>query len=175
LSRELARAKERYASAALTAYREAALNLQPVFGVPILLSGWSRRVEEAYNNQWPEMRHPDAGWDWHEIFRRHKDPDRFPIVMWGPNDRLCGLSLVLTTGRAVEVRFLEGDPRSDCPLKGRRIPIALEAAACYGQGLGKTEIRVHPVNDALEDIYIRCYGFIKESPRGEKPFFRRAI
>ena len=36
-------------------------------------------------------------------------PDRFPIVMWGPNDRLCGLSLVLTSGRAVEVRFRESN------------------------------------------------------------------
>jgi hypothetical protein len=175
LSRELARAKKRYASAALTAHREAALILQPVFHVPILLSGWSRKAEEAYTDQWPSKRHPDASWDWHKIFWRHKDPDRFPIVIWGPDDRLCGLSLALTKGQAIEVRFLEGDFRPGCPLKGRRIAIALEAATRYGQGLGKTEIRVQPVNASLEDIYIRYYGFTKELPKGEKPFFRRAI
>jgi hypothetical protein len=175
LSRELARAKERYSAAAFEAYRSAALTLQPEFGLHLAITSWTNKAEDAYRSQWPKDRHPDAGWSWDEIFRRHRDPDRLPIVIWGPSDRLCGLGLALTAGRVINLRFLEGDPRSDCPLKGRRIAIALEATAVYGQALGKGEITIDPVNADLENLYIDTYGFTKESVRGKKPCFRRTI
>jgi hypothetical protein len=168
--------KERCRTAAFDAYRLAALKLEPIVGVALQLSDWTNRAREAYASQWLNAeRHPDAGWDWVEIFRRHNDPNRMAIVIWGPDDRLSGLGLVLASNRSVELRFLEGDPRSDCPLKGKRALIALEAAVAYGQAIGKTDIRVQPATPELTARYVDLYGFTQETLRGEKPFFRKPI
>lgn len=176
MSRELARAKQRYETDALEAHRTAAANLIPALDVNFYLTGWTRKAQEAYRDQWVLfVRAPDRSWDWDAIFQRHRDPDRFEIVIWAPGDRLAGLGIGLTTGRALVFRFFEGDPRPDCPLTGRRILIALEAAACYAQARGKTELRLQPINDRLAALYQDGYGFILEAPKGEQPYLRRTI
>jgi len=114
-------------------------------------------------------------WDWEEIFRGHRDPDRLELVIWTVGDRLSGLGLVLTSGRAVELRFLEGDPRPDCPLKGRRIAVALEAAARYAQARGKLEIRLQPLNASLGCLYCKAYGFEEVTPKGAQSYLRKAV
>jgi hypothetical protein len=53
--------------------------------------------------------------------------------------------------------------------------IALEAAACYAQELGKPEIRVQPVSTAVEGILRDGFGFTLETPKDTKPFFRRHV
>ncbi len=176
LSRELARAKQQYQSAAFEAYRVAAINLVSAIGVEFYVSNWTRRAAEAYREQWEWVsRNPDAAFDWHNIFHRHKDPDRMEIVIWGPNDRLCGLGLATTNRTSVILQFIEGDPRPDCPLRGKRLPIALEAVACYGQGRGKSEIRLQPINEKLASLYRDVYDFTRETRKGEQAYFRRPI
>jgi hypothetical protein len=108
-------------------------------------------------------------------FRVHRDPDRLDIVIWGPNDRLCGLGLGLTSSEAVEVRFIEGDPRPDCPLKGKRILIILECAACYAQARGRKELRIQPINQRLEYLYRQTYGFVLETPRRGARYYRKGV
>jgi hypothetical protein len=116
--------------------------------------------DQAYDNQWPIERHKDASWDWIEVFRRyHRDADRLDMVLWGPQDRLCGLALGLCSKQAVEVRFVEGDCRTSCPLKSKRFLIFLECATNYAQGRGRAELRIDPVNPALERLYTETYGF----------------
>jgi hypothetical protein len=112
--------------------------------------------------------------DWQEVLRRHNEPDAMPIAIWH-EDRLCALALALTTGQAVVLRFVEGDPRADCPLKGRRFLIALEACANYAQARGKKEIRLQPKNDALVYLYEKVYGFALESPKNETPYYRKGV
>lgn len=73
------------------------------------------------------------------------------------------------------LRFLEGDPRQDCPLRGKRILIALETAANYAQGRGKKEIRVQPIDDKLVYLYESVYGFVLESPKNEEPYYRKGV
>ncbi|WP_144445574.1 hypothetical protein [Inquilinus limosus] len=176
MSAELRRAKERYERDRDTARREAALNLRPHLAVDFRLSGWTGKTLGAYFDQWgPADRHPDGDWDWPEIIRRHNDADRLDIAIWGPDDRLCGLALGLTKGRAIEIRYVEGDPRADCPLTGRRILIVLECAAIYAQAMGKAELHVQPVNASLVDLYQVKYGFTLASPRKQSPYYWKKV
>src|SRR4051812_48667027 len=119
--------KERYATRRSAARHHAVTALSAPFGVDFHLSGWNEDAQQAYATQWgASQRHPDSNWDWPEIFRRYNEWDRLDLVMWGPGDRLCGLGLATLSGMAVKIRFLEGDPRPGCPLKGKRAAIALD-------------------------------------------------
>lgn len=71
--------------------------------------------------------------------------------------------------------FFEADPRPECPLKGKRILIALDAIAAYVQGSGRAEIRVEPANDKLVEVYQTVYEFEVVSPRKGKPYCRKRI
>jgi hypothetical protein len=119
----IAQAKARYAAAADAARRYAALGLRRPLGLDFHIGQWSQKAAQAYAQQWePLERHPDGGWDWPEVFWRHnREPDRFEMVIWGPGDRLCGLSLASTSSSAVTIKFLEGDPRPDCPASATRL------------------------------------------------------
>lgn len=173
----IAQAKARYAQASDDARRKAALNLQGHIGVKFYLTAFSHRVIEAYQGQWCELaRHPDGGWDWVEIHRRFRsDINRLEMAIWGPQDRLCGLGLAIPNSCSITLKFLEGDPRPECPLAGRRALIALEATALYAQGIGRRELRVEPVNDALAAMYRDIYGFRLETLRGSRAYYRREI
>ena len=157
------------------AYRECVDFLRPKIGADFRLGEWTGRTLHAYDAQWSPPRHPDAGWDWPAAFRDHRDFDALPLVMWTPGDRLSGLGLATVSGKAVVIKFLEGDPRADCPLRGQRALIALEASARYAQMLGRTELRVHPVNSSLERLYQEAYGFTREAPRIGAPFLRKEV
>jgi hypothetical protein len=166
----VARHKARFEADRHSSRAQAVRNLTPHLP-EFNLSGWGARAREAYLDQW--RGDPKCNWDWEEIFRRHNDPDRLDVAIWGPNERLCGLGLGLTTGEALDLRFLEGDPRPDCPLKGRRILIFLESAACYAQARGRAELRIRPKNERLEDLYRQTYGFMLETRRGGESYYRR--
>jgi hypothetical protein len=73
----------------------------------------------------------------------------------------------------MELNFVEGDFRPDCPLQGRRVLIVLEAVALFGQLIGKQELRLRPLNQELERQYVDVYGF-EAGPEGES-YFRRPI
>jgi hypothetical protein len=73
------------------------------------------------------------------------------------------------------MRFIEGDPRPDCPLKGWRALIVLEAAAFYAQARGKTELRLKEVNSSLESLYRDTYGFRLETPRKQEPYWTKEV
>jgi hypothetical protein len=168
----VARTKARYETDRYNARTQAVANLQahlPEFN----LSGWGARAREAYLDQW--FGTPQCRWNWEDIFRRHSDPDRLDIAIWGENGRLCGLAIGTTTSEALEIRFVEGDPRIDCPLKGRRILIVLESAACYAQVRGRTELRVRPKNEHLENLYRQTYGFVLETTRSGGRYYRKGV
>ncbi|RJG46637.1 hypothetical protein D3Y55_21870 [Mesorhizobium sp. DCY119] len=134
----------------------------------ISITEWSGRV-------WYGME--DWGkpyFDWRDIDKRHKEPDRLELAIWS-DDRLSALALALTTGQAIMLRFLEGDPRQDCPLRGMRIAIALETTANYAQARGKKEIRLQPIEDKLVDLYENVYGFVRESPRNGTAYYRKGV
>ena len=138
------------------------------------LSECSNKTLEAIETQWePAGRNEETRWDWKEILRRHREPDRLEMAIWS-GERLAGVALALTGGDSVTLAFLEGDPRQECPLRGKRALIALDATARYAQGRGKAEIRISPINASLERLYVEQYGFEKRSERGEQDhLFRR--
>jgi hypothetical protein len=168
----LARAKARFESDRHGARGQAVQNLQPHLP-EFNLSGWGERARLAYRDQW--LGDPKCAWDWEEIFRRHGDPDRLDVAIWGPNERLCCLALGTTSGEAVEILFVEGDPRPDCPLKGRRILIVLESAACYAQARGRAELRIRPKNERLEDLYRQTCGFVLETNQSGGRYLRKGV
>jgi hypothetical protein len=169
----LARAKARFEADRFAARRQAIENLRLHLALDFNISGWGEKAREAFLDQWSQ--HPGQRFAWDEVFRRHNDPDRLDVAIWGPNGRLCGLGLGLTTSEAVEIRFMEGDPRPNCPLKGRRILIVLECAACYAQARGRTELRIQPINEHLETLYRQTYGFVLETAHGGERYYRRGI
>lgn len=166
----LAQAKARYDSAKDGARRQAALRLEQHVGVQFHISGWSHKAREAIRNQWDSK----SKFDWPEIFRKHRDPDRLDMVIWA-NERLAGLSLALTCAEYVEVRFAEGDPRLNCPLKGRRALIFLECAACYAQALGRTELHIQPINEQLKALYEQTYGFELVIPKKGCAYYKKPV
>lgn len=147
-----------------------------VTGLQFDLVEYSGRALDAIKSQWePFGRRSDSSWDWAEIMRRHKgESDRLAFAIWENNTSLCGVGLALTTGVAVELRFLEGDPDPMCKLKGRRILIALELGANYVQARGRRELRVRPINSHIEGIY-STLGFERCSPRGEIPYLVKRV
>lgn len=169
----LAAVRARYEADKLGARRQAVANLNGQINMDFDLSPWGERARQCFIDQWKKGHQPM--FEWEEVFRRHNDPDRLDIAIWGPSGRLCGLSLGLTTSEAVEIRFLEGDPRPGCPLKGRRILIVLECAACYAQARGRKELRIQPINEDLEDLYRQVYGFVLETSHGGDRYYRRGV
>lgn len=170
-------AKQRYAARQDEARRLASHNLQGPLGLSFQLTAWGERARQAYETQWlPAVRHPDAGWDWPEIHRRNRNaPDALSIAIWIGEDRLCGLGFAVPSSSAVTLRFLEGDPRPDCPLIGRRALIALEASALYAQGIGRHQIRVEPANETLAALYRDRYGFALVNSEGAPAYYVRNI
>lgn len=175
MSREVLKAKERFRTAAFSACLKANQALEPVINVPFQISEWTGRAGEAYRDQWAERRHPEVHFDWEEIWRRNREIDALRLALWCEGLRLSALALCLPTNCSLEIRFLEGDYRSDCPLKGRRCLIVLEAAANYAQAIGKAELRVRPVNLALRSLYEDVFGFEVVERRGQETYFRRSI
>jgi hypothetical protein len=98
------------------------------------------------------------------------------MSIWGADgERLCGLGLGLTKGDYVELRFVEGDPRPDCPLKGQRILVFLECSTLYAQAIGRSELRVEPINERLANLYQKVYGFSLAPHRDGRPYFTKRI
>jgi hypothetical protein len=168
-----ARAKERYQVDRHAAYRFSTDNLVSVVGVNFHVTGWSNDARHALATQWNQR--GDDDWDWSEIFRRHNDPDRLDMAIWSPEARLSALSLGLTRSNYVEIRFLEGDRRRDCPLKGSRALIAIQCAAAYAQARGRAELRVQPTNERLKSLYMDIYGFELATPRRGEAYYVRKV
>lgn len=173
MSSDFKRAIARYETARFEAKRQAALNLQGQTDVDFYIGDWGTRAASALTAQWKDEHASD--WDWPEIFRRHKDIDRLDIVIWGPEDRLCGLGLGLRKADFVELRFLERDPRPDCPLIGKIIPIMLECSTCYAQATGRDELRLEPTNDQLATLYKDTYGFTVAKDRKGQAYCQKRV
>lgn len=142
------------------------------FRVSILqISNRALDVAERWSRDGADDR---VGFDWRKVKEAHREPKRLELSMWA-GDRLCGLALCLIKNSAVEVRFLEGAPAMDCPLKGRRILVALDCAANYAQACGRSQIRLQPINEGLAELYERDYGFTRVSLKGQEPFFKKEV
>jgi len=144
-------------------------NLRPHIGVNFRVSEITRKALEACDAQWGA-----STWDWHALHQAYRDVDAFKFAIW-VDETLCGLAIATTTGQSVVLRFVEGSPDVNCPLKGRRILIALEAAANYGQRRGKRDLKLEPLNEHLINLYETTYGFEVVRPRKGPAFCTKRI
>ncbi len=146
-----------------------------VLGLNVEITSCGRNVLHAIESQWGAKRRPELSWDWSEIFRRYSELKTLDMAVWTAGERLAMVGLATASNAALTLRFVEGDPSSDCELKGKRILIALEVSTIYAQMLGLGELRIHPVNEALKQLYESVYGFGLVTPRGEVPYWSRVI
>lgn len=175
LSGTLERAKARYGQARDASRRQAILNLADELPVDCSLGDWSNRAFSELKHQWQGARtHDVGGWDWNEMHRKYREVSVIGSALWTADRRLSALAMGRATGESVCLEFVEADPRTDCPLKGWRLPIFIELMACYAQELGKREVRVIPANTALGTLYVR-FGFVLETPRKQTPYYRREV
>lgn len=173
---ELARAKARAADAWTEAVQQSYKNVSGHIGHDYTFMTWSRSVEEQYINQWgKESRHLDAGWDWIEIVRRNRGFKDRTVALYCCGDRLSALSHFRVSKSRVLVGFLEGDPRPDCHIKGRRALLMLDLAATYGQRMGRSELHLQPVNEELAELYRSVYGFYDGKDGHGEPVLKRSL
>jgi hypothetical protein len=154
-----------------TALRKATESLRDHVGEKFLL----REISLSTLDEWRDWARSESDqFDWEEIHRKYNEPDAIKFGIW-VDDQLCGLVLGTTSGQSIKARFIEGSPNPHCPLKGRRILIALEALALYGQLRGKRELILEPINQKLISLYENDYGFEVIRPLKGEPFCRKGI
>jgi hypothetical protein len=173
----VAKQRERYIQCAHDAYRACEEKLTPVLSVKFTIHEYSGRALEALKEQWePNGRDQETAWDWHGLVKHYRcrEPDLLTMAVWA-GDRLSCLALATTSEQAVHIRFVEGDPREDCPLAGTRALIALETCAGYAQARGKRELKVYPLNSDLERLYVDTYGFEVCRPRKAEPYLIKRV
>ncbi|QRE74094.1 hypothetical protein [Methylobacterium aquaticum] len=172
----LAAAKQRYAANREAARLAAATAASQTFGIEIQLSGWTSKASSAWASQWIDAdRRSASSWDWDAIHHAYsRELDRFDLAMWS-GERLCGLALATMSRSIITINFLEGDPRTDCPLQGKRAAIAVEAAQNYGQLSGRRFLRVQPIHPRLETLYCDIFGFTLATNKGGRAYYQREI
>jgi len=167
-SLSLAAQRQKYVQLCHDARQTTTERLSPLNGVSFTLTEWSGRAYEA-SKLW------DGGYyDWLEISRRFSEPDRLALALWA-EDRLLAMALATTTGSALFLQVVEGDPAADCPLQGLRLEIILDACANYAQCRGKSELRLEPKNQDLVALYENVYGFHRVNVRGGAPYWCRKV
>lgn len=176
MSGEVARVRERYRTARYRALLKSSQTLAQYTQIPFGLAEVNKTTQKAYTDQWI-VRHAEQSFDWLKVWDTHREMDTLHMAVWAgpPGSRLSGLACCLVKRSAVEIRFLEGDGRLDCPLKGLRTLMAVEGAASYAQAIGRTELRIEPVNDKTRDLYVVGFGFEPCGQRGKETYFRRAV
>lgn len=175
MNAELAKAKRRVEQAWQEAVKASYDNMSPYIDHDYTLRLWSRSVEEQFRSQWCSVeRHDDAGWNWSEVRRNYRGP-KDVIVALEAEDQLCALALFRLTRDRVLVRFLEGDPRAGCNMKGSRALVMLDLAATLGQRYGCKEIHLQPVNDDLKMLYVETYGFEEGKDGSCEPILKRGL
>jgi hypothetical protein len=156
---------------------EASRSLRSSLGIDVRIRRVGRSAHEQVRDHWMRAgRHADAGWDWEEIFRRHREPKCLDLAIWSPDSSsLIALALATMTMEAATLRYCEGNPQDGCDYKGKRVLIALEAVANYALGAGLSEIRIDPVNEKLASLYQTVYGFELVAPKKGPAYYRKGI
>ncbi|WP_157968894.1 hypothetical protein [Tropicimonas sp. IMCC34011] len=176
MNSELRRVRDRTEAAWQEAVNAFGKNVISFHERPVAVRLWSRTIEEAYRSQWlTATRSDDAGWEWPEISNRYRNEPKARQFAIMADDRLAALCFLLASRQRVLVRFLEGDPRQDCPLRGKRALLALDLAATYGQRLGCHEIHLEPVNEPLAELYRGRFGFKDGKDGNKKPVLKRGL
>lgn len=162
--------RQKYVTRAIEARAATQGSLCEVLGVDFTLTEISGRMREAMASQWPE-----AKFDWPAILQKYRnDADRLDVAVWCEG-RLAGVFFGTLTGEAFVLRWVEGDPRADCPLKGLRLLIALDVATNYTQRNGRHELRVEPINEKLINLFEQDYGFKAVKPRNGTPYWSKQV
>lgn len=175
LSTEVARAKARAIDAWTESVQRSYANMRPFMKVIYSFKIWSNSVRKDYEDQWlKEPRHNDAGWDWVAISEHHKEIKDVTVALY-VEGALCALALFRASKSRVLVRFLEGDPRPDCHIKGSRALLMLDLAATYGQRLGRSELHLQPVNEDLAEHYRSRFGFTDGKDGNGQPVLKRFL
>jgi hypothetical protein len=162
--RELRRLAFRDAMAALTASGVSA-ELRPIDAAALAAAdGWmNRRVN----------------WPWHVMMPdwRSNHPARFEVAVW-QGGLLCALALGRPAPLAAHLSlyYIERNPDSLNPLRGKVTGAVVDALGSYAVVLGKTELRlVNPLPDLIPRYCSPAFGFRLVTPAREAPYCSRSI
>lgn len=137
-----------FAQVRSAAYRRATAQVTSIGGVPGIvrlgeitaeaIREWERSWKPAFANSKGAM----GGWDWERLADQYrKQPDSFQLAIWA-GDVLCGLAVGTVDRTAVTVRYLEGHPSGNHPLKKKVLPIVFAVATEYAKGLKRRYLRI---------------------------------
>lgn len=135
----------------------AELRMRQRYGDALAITDWSR-VAQA--DIWP-----DNELHWETILGYPFGPTALEIAIWWQR-QLVGLAIATVMGNIMLLRFVEGRPGPDAPLKGQRVPVVLDVVIEYAQLIGRPEIRLKPNNEQLRNYYIADCGF-RDGPQGQ--------
>lgn len=151
-----ARFADRRTQAAAHAVEQAAIR----FDLDIDIQLWGEATNRAIEKQWRS-----TAFSWQEILDDHRNHTCWKFAIWAEDgERLAALCACKVRKNFVEFSAMEGDPRSDCPLKPQRFSIALDAVVRYASSCGLKEIQCEPLNEKLANHYISVYGFERTKP-----------
>lgn len=171
----------RYRALRLSAYARSRGNVRHYLGEEARFFEFAQSTEEVWRGQWlpTHRRPPNGGWDWPQIMSTYKAraPARFELAVWNQDiSVLCGLAIGEPKHDRLEVAALESNPNPRHPLACKVLPAILDAATCYAQTLGKTQLLLaDPVNDKIISLYCETYGFRLERDEAGRPYCIREV
>jgi hypothetical protein len=141
--------------------------------VEFRVNGWNRSAVEAAA-AWRGKDRRGADWDWETVFQEFRAPDRLEVTIWGAEGQLCGIALCTLSDKFILIRFMEATPLAGNPLKGKISLVIMDVAARYAQLMGRTEMRLQPLNEGVAAYYLGL-GFRLVSVRKQTPYYVREI
>lgn len=127
------------------------------YGNALSLTDWAQVTADEL---WP-----DDELHWEILLRYDFGATSLELAIWWERE-LIGLAIATVLADVVLLRFVEGHPGAQAPLKGQRMPIVLDTVIEYAQRIGRSEIRLKPNNEELRNYYIVNCGF-SEGPAGQ--------
>lgn len=118
---------------------------------------------------WPERR---VQWNWFSVWRKYwNKPARLELAILA-NDKLCALLLGKPSKgrRHLSLYYLEANPDTNNPIKGKVVKIVADAALLYATLLGCSVVRVVAPLPAVTPLY-EAGGFRLASKEGVSPVY----
>ncbi len=135
-----------------------------------------KAVEYNLLEQVMDWKNRRYSWDWFDIKRKFRNiPARFELALT-VNGEVCGLIIGKPSRgkRHVSAYYLEGNPSSSHPLKGRVLTILLDGLALYAELLGCTHIRLIDPVKGLLPLYQRA-GLFLIAEKNSYPYCEKSV
>lgn len=154
------RAEARYSALRQLAYGHALAGDE--LAGQVTLEPIRRHALEHFAAAWADHPRRRVSWPWPVMVADYQrnHPERFEVALWS-GDTLCGLALgrPSRSKSVLTVKYVEGNPDLEHPLKGLVAAIAIATAHAYAKALGSTLLRLDAPLEPLVPLYRDDFGF----------------